>query len=171
MSYLRRWNGSSWEYVDAKNADTANSAVNADKLENNTVIDILKKVYPIGSIYINANTATNPASLLGFGTWVRYGNGRVLVSQDGSQSEFNSLGETGGAKTHTLTVNQLPAHHFNYESFVSSGVTNHANQLHRDSNYRGSYNRRSRTTNTLGGNQPHNNLQPYIVVYMWRRTA
>lgn len=171
MSYLRRWNGSSWEYVDAKNADYANSAVNADKLENNTVIDILKKVYPIGSIYINANTATNPASLLGFGTWVRYGNGRVLVSQDGSQSEFNSLGETGGAKTHTLTVSQLPAHNFGYQSFVPASTNGYANQLHSHGGYRASYGHVNRTTNTLGGNQPHNNLQPYIVVYMWRRTA
>ncbi len=167
MSYLRRWNGSSWEYVDTKNADTANSAINADKLENNTVIDILNKVYPIGSIYINANTATNPASLLGFGTWARYGNGRVLVSQDGSQSEFNSLGETGGAKTHKLTVNEMPSHAHSYTDDSPSGFSH--SLLRRGGAGEGS--KPTRITSSVGGNQPHNNLQPYIVVYMWRRTA
>ena len=48
-----------------------------------------------------------PATLMGFGTWTRYGEGRVLVSQTSSDSQFDTLGETGGSKTHTLSIAEL----------------------------------------------------------------
>ena len=67
-------------------------------------------LYPVGSIYINASVSTNPSTLFGFGTWVEFGKGRVLVGVDTGQTEFDTLGETGGAKTHTLTINEMPAH-------------------------------------------------------------
>ena len=65
--------------------------------------------YPVGSIYINASVATNPATLLGFGTWAAFGAGRVMVGLDAGQTEFDTAEETGGAKTHTLTTGELPA--------------------------------------------------------------
>lgn len=55
-------------------------------------------IYPVGSVYINASDATNPGTLLGFGTWVEIGSGRVLVGQDTGDADFNVLGETGGSK-------------------------------------------------------------------------
>ena len=68
-------------------------------------------IYPTSSsIYTNAGTDTSPATLMGFGTWTRYGEGRVLVSQTSSDSQFDTLGETGGSKTHTLSIAELPAH-------------------------------------------------------------
>lgn len=66
------------------------------------VQDALQAVYPVGSVYINADSATNPSTLLGFGTWAAIGAGRVLVGQDTGDSLFNSLGETGGSKDATL---------------------------------------------------------------------
>ena len=64
----------------------------------------LSDVYPVGSIYINAAVATKPGTLLGFGTWAAFGAGRVMVGIDAAQTEFDTLEETGGAKTHTLTT-------------------------------------------------------------------
>jgi hypothetical protein len=70
----------------------------------------LSSVYPVGSVYINASVSTNPGTLLGFGTWAAFGAGRVMVGLDAGQAEFNTLGQTGGTKTHTLTVNEIPSH-------------------------------------------------------------
>jgi microcystin-dependent protein len=86
--------------------------------------------YPVGSIYTNAAVYTNPGTLLGFGTWVKFGEGKVLVGQDGTDIDFNALGETGGSKTHTLTENEMPSHNHSYTDkyvayappeYVSSG--------------------------------------------------
>lgn len=65
--------------------------------------------WPIGSVFISV-VATNPSVLLGFGTWAALAAGRVLVSQDAGQTEFDTLRETGGAKTHTLTEQEIPSH-------------------------------------------------------------
>jgi microcystin-dependent protein len=65
--------------------------------------------YPVGSIYIN-NTAADPNVFMGFGTWVAFGSGRVLVGLDSGQAEFDTLDKTGGAKTHTLTTAEIPSH-------------------------------------------------------------
>ena len=65
--------------------------------------------WPIGSVFIST-VATDPSDLLGFGTWSAIGAGKVLIGQDAGDSDFNTLGETGGAKTVLLDVNQIPAH-------------------------------------------------------------
>jgi microcystin-dependent protein len=127
----------------------------------------LQAVYPVGSIYINAAVATNPGTLLGFGTWAAFGAGRVIVGLNAADSDFDTAQETGGTKTHTLTTAELPSHTHtsalrgNGEDedvdFPSAG----------DSTNPG----RTMTTDATGGGGAHNNLQPYIVAYMWRRTA
>ena len=77
---------------------------------NVTVTEVLKKAYPVGSIYINATSSTNPATLLGFGTWSAFGAGRVMVGIDSEDADFDTAEETGGAKTVTLTTAQMPEH-------------------------------------------------------------
>jgi hypothetical protein len=62
----------------------------------------LSAAWPVGSIF-TATVSTNPATLLGFGTWAAHGTGRVLVAIDATQTEFDTGGETGGAKTHSHT--------------------------------------------------------------------
>ena len=132
----------------------------------------LQAVYPVGSIYINAAVATNPGTLLGFGTWVAFGAGRVMVGIDASQTEFDTLEETGGAKTHTLTTSELPSHtHAN-----SSNNSGSNNNLHHSNDSfvavgDGSSNTATLTSSATGSGSAHNNLQPYIVVYMWKRTV
>jgi len=121
--------------------------------------------WPVGSIFIAA-VATNPATLLGGGTWARYGQGRVLVSQDSGQAEFDTVNETGGAKTHTLTTAEIPAHTHTLYGTVQAADGAARRQLTDIAN--GNNNVQSGST---GGGGAHNNLQPYIVVYMWQRTA
>lgn len=156
---------------------------------------ILESVYPVGSIYINASVSTNPGTLLGFGTWTAFGAGRVLVGLDGTQTEFDTAEETGGTKTHTLTSNEMPTHthtqnahghsvtdpgHTHTHSGSSNGafgsngsfVTTGGGGFTTGSSTTGiSIANATATNQNTGGGAAHNNLQPYIVVYMWKRTA
>ena len=126
-------------------------------------------VYPIGSIYITTNTV-DPSVLFG-GKWERYAAGRCLVGYQSGDNEFGTVGATGGEKTHTLTVQELASHkHTIYVNIPGSGAY--------DGDYFGStlygkyikYEWFAESSNT-GGDQPHNNLQPYVVVYMYRRIS
>jgi len=121
-------------------------------------------VYPVGSIYFNAQVATNPATLLGFGTWAAYGGGRVMVGVH-SSGTFDGLNETGGAETHTLSVNELPSHTHSFAD--NTGNTN----VSIDDIAHTITNRVTGTTGATGGGDAHNNIQPYITVYMWKRTG
>ena len=137
---------------------------------NVNVIEVLKKAYPIGSVYINASNSTNPASLLGFGTWVAFGAGKVMVGLDAGDTSFDTVGETGGEKTHTLTVAEMPAHKHKFG--YTGGNTDATGSPYSVGKAIGHdpSNVYSETTST-GGDGSHNNLQPYIVVYFWKRTA
>ena len=123
-------------------------------------------LYPVGSIYSNAAVATNPGTLLGFGTWTAFGAGRVMVGLDaGGDTDFDTVEETGGAKTHTLTISEMPAHTHTYlEDYATGTYGPNATGIVKDGT-------RSKNTGSTGGDTAHNNLQPYIVVYMWKRTA
>jgi len=124
----------------------------------------LQAVYPVGSIYINAAVSTNPGTLLGFGTWAAFGAGRVIVGLNAADSDFDTAQETGGAKTHTLTIDEMPSH--NHSVTMSTSDTDNNNLSEGDTSGTSSF-----TTSSTGGGSAHNNLQPYIVAYMWRRTA
>jgi len=126
------------------------------------VLSVLNSMYPVGSIYVNASVSTNPATLLGFGTWTAFGAGRVMVGLDSGQTEFDTLGETGGSKTHTLTVDEMPEHSHSYTSSATIATGDYIS--------RGEVATSTRSTDSSGGGEAHNNLQPYIVVYMWKRT-
>lgn len=130
-----------------------------------TVADVLKVIYPVGSIYMNASDSTNPGTLLGFGTWSAHGAGRVNVGVGTSDQAF-AAGATGGASTHTLQTSEIPAHNHNF-SGVNAGSGNNGSSYPWVAD---NTNRTPATANT-GGGGAHNNLQPYVVVYMWKRTA
>jgi len=127
----------------------------------------LQAVYPVGSIYINAAVTTNPATLLGFGTWTAFGTGRVIVGYNASDTDFDALQETGGAKTHTLTTAEMPSH-THTSSLRGNGEDELQNIPSASDNTDPSL---TMTTAATGGGGAHNNVQPYIVAYMWRRTA
>ena len=121
-------------------------------------------VYPVGSIYFNAAVATNPATLLGFGTWAAYGGGRVMVGVH-SSGTFDGLNETGGSETQTLSVANLPSH--THDTNINGGNSTDGNPAIAS----GGGDTGNITTGATGSGTAHNNLQPYITVYMWKRTA
>ncbi len=121
--------------------------------------------YPVGSIYMNASDSVNPATLFGFGTWARFGQGRVLVGLDSTDTDFDTIEETGGAKTHTLTEAEMPSHNHASGWYGPRGADGSASHFATSSSSYPSVN-----TGSSGGDGAHNNLQPYITVYMWVRT-
>ena len=124
----------------------------------------IQAIYPVGSIYINAAVATNPGTLLGFGTWTAFGTGKVMVGFDTNDADFNTVQETGGAKTHTLSVAELPSH--THTVVMSTSDTDQGNLSQGATSGTSTY-----TSAATGGGGAHNNVQPYIVAYMWRRTG
>lgn len=143
-----------------------------------------QNAYPIGSIYINASNSTNPSTLLGFGTWAAFGAGRVLVGIDSGDTDFDTAEETNGVKEVTLTAAQsgVPAHAHKFritgDSTPDSGTTGGIVVSPAGSTVNGvAGNPTDAAGQQIGGNtaadasSAHTNLQPYIVVYMWKRTA
>ena len=143
--------------------------------------NIFEKIYPVGSIYINAAVSTNPGTLLGFGTWVAFGAGKVPVGIDSSDTDFDTAEETGGGKTASTT---LPNHvHQWYDGtrsgsgstidFFTGAVSGSFNSSGNADNFSGdpdtgNYYTANPTTNP---SITVSTIQPYIVVYMWKRTA
>lgn len=142
--------------------------------------------YQIGDIYITTDD-TDPAIKFGYGEWEAFGAGKSLVAIDTGDTDFDTVEETGGAKTHTLTVSEMPSHNhggstssnnaYNTTSvYGSSGSTNHVaqqwggNYIGADSTYQ-SRTIHSHTISSQGGGSAHSIMNPYIVVYMWKRTA
>lgn len=125
------------------------------------------EAFPVGSVFI-AVVSTNPGTLLGYGTWSAFGAGRVLVGRDAADVDFDTAEETGGAKTVTLTTTEMPAHvHGELAPTTASGG---AMRFAVDTNASGSV-AAGLNTASIGGGAAHNNLQPYIVCYFWKRTA
>jgi len=121
----------------------------------------------VGSLY-TSTLATNPGTLLGTGTWAAFGAGRVMVGLDSGDTDFDTVEETGGAKTVTLTEAQMPAHvHGELAPTTASGG---AMRFAVDTNASGSV-AAGLNTASAGSGEAHPNLPPYIVVYMWKRTA
>ena len=124
----------------------------------------LQAVYPVGSIYINATNSSNPATLLGFGTWAAFAAGRVMVGFDSTDSDFDASEETGGSKNKTLSVSELPAHTHTIAASTSDTDAGGISQGNTTSTT-------NVNTGSTGSTSAFSLLQPYITVYMWKRTA
>jgi len=165
----------------------SNNSITAAMLLKSSV---MAAIYPVGSLYMNANVSTNPATLLGMGTWEQFGRGRVIVSQS-TDSRFNSVRETGGSYSHVLTDSQVPVRdhkHFVFRNgevpFGIGAVTSSTATASYGHDGSESYNARKSASSFQAPNvgltsdpttsptaSAHNNIQPYIVAYVWRRTA
>ena len=130
----------------------------------------ISNAYPVGSLYMNATNSTNPATLLGFGTWSSFGAGRVLIGIDSGDTDFDTAEETGGSKTHTLSVAELPAHSHTISGNISRSGHSYEHHQYNSRMPGENFDTNPSVSNTGSGNA-HNNVQPYIVVYMWKRTA
>jgi hypothetical protein len=165
-------------------APTATAGTNTTQLSTTAfVTTALRTLYPIGSIY-TSTVSTNPNTLFGFGTWVAYGEGRVLIGASGSGLYI--AGNTGGSAdavvvshTHTATVTD-PGHIHDFPNCKSaqSGFDNGgASALDAVNERDPSLTTNTSTTgitvanSTTGVSGTNANLQPYVVVYMWHRTA
>lgn len=117
--------------------------------------------YPVGAIYLSV-TDTDPATLFG-GTWERIG-GRFLLGAD----DTYTAGSTGGEAEHTLTIDEMPRHNHEIDNLNSAGNTTPfmTVQAQDKVGYGGNV-----QTMYAGGSQPHNNMPPYLVVYMWKRVS
>ena len=172
-----------------------------------TLADVVDALYPVGALKFSANNV-NPGTYLAGTTWAAWGPGRVLVGFDSGQTEFDTAEETGGAKTHQLTTNEMPSH-----THVQDAHT-HVQNAHTHTQDAHSHGQQIRNTGTAGtagtqggsaannatagttatatavnqsttavnqnatavnqstgGGQPHNNMPPYIVGFMFKRTA
>ena len=156
-------------------AKIADDAVTAAKIAAGALIDA---VYPVGAIFTTVTNYADSAAVvtaIGGTTWTAFGAGRVLVGLDSSDTDFDTVEETGGAKTITLDVTQIPAH--THDVQVTQRVTGDdaaggSRVLTADRNITTStLDITGMTAKTTGGGLAHDNVQPYIVVYMWKRTA
>lgn len=137
-------------------------------------LSILKTVYPIGSIYMSISNA-NPNSLFGFGTWERIQDTFLLAA-----GSTYAGGSTGGEAEHTLTVNEMPSHKHNFGGDGTKIIQNDSSINKTGTAYptRAGINIGADWSDSgylallnTGGGQPHNNMPPYLSVYMWKRTA
>jgi hypothetical protein len=146
----------------------------------------LQALHPVGSIYINATNATNPGTLLGFGTWTAFGAGRVPVGFNAADPSFDTAEETGGSK------DAIVVSHTHTGTTANAGTHNHAGTIaqslggfHPGGFEEGRGNpdwsvaamatagdhTHTFTTDSAGSSGTNANLQPYITVFMWKRTA
>lgn len=149
----------------------------------------LAALYPVGSIYTNATSAVNPGTLLGFGTWTAFAAGRVMVGFNASNALFDTAEETGGSAdainvshTHTATSTVTdPGHNHQMGAQDSTANDGGATTSEFVRNYPSVVNPTSSTATTgitvattvasAGSSGTNANYQPYITVYMWKRTA
>lgn len=166
-------------------APTASVGTNTTQLATAALVfAAMQALYPVGTIYSNISVSTNPATLLGFGTWEGIA-GRVVVGLDAGNTAFDTVGETGGSAdaivvshTHTATVTD-PTHSHTVSPPIYYGTGGGASGA--GGNTDGSSGS-AQTTNsvstgisvsnsTTGSSGTNANLQPYVVAYVWKRTA
>lgn len=132
---------------------------------------LLDRMYPVNSIYISTNS-TSPASLYG-GSWERYGTGRALISASDTDTDFKA-GTTGGSKTHnhnpgtfgaqiSLSGKNIIARRVTLPSF--KGDVRYIGDI-----YGGSFDA-TQGAAIVGHSDPASSMEPYVAVYVWRRTA
>lgn len=150
-----------------------------------TIEDTLERFWPVGSIYPSVVSA-NPAVTLGFGTWVAFGSGRAIVGVDPGDSDFDAAEKTSGAKTVALVESELPAHshavndpqHSHVQgvnSATTGGTSGYTPDTSTNTRVNSGYSTSPASTGitiaNTGGGGAHNNVQPSIAVYLWKRTA
>lgn len=168
-------NGSASESFSAS---TATAGTNTTQVATTAfVTTALDAVYPVGAIFTTVTAYANSAAVvaaIGGTTWVAFGAGKVIIGVDSSDTDFDTVEETGGSKTHALTTAEMPAHTHTASISSTTDTGNNVNQAGGGRPYmrQGSNNGGlTATTDSTGGGSAHTIVQPYITVYMWKRTA
>lgn len=167
------------------------------KLLKDYIQSVAGAIYPVGSIFMSVSPA-NPSTYFG-GTWVAWGSGRVPVGINTADSDFSTVEKTGGASTVALTAAQMPSHSHAKGTLAAASGGSHGHNLNLtkaawgvdgapnkvvvdSTGYTAMTNKAtasggshghtiSGSTASAGSGSAHSNLQPYIVCYMWKRTA
>lgn len=142
--------------------------------DSNIFVNIAGEAYPVGSIYMSVNN-TNPSVLFG-GTWERLKDTFLLASGD-----TYTAGNTGGEATHKLTVNEMPSHTHeqNAHTHTIGSLARYATGGNANASVGAGYGNTQNyktgsttaTNQNTGGSQAHNNMPPYLTVFMWKRIA
>lgn len=163
-------------YVSEEEQESATVPLNADTLEGHNVNSLLDRIYPVGSIYMSISS-TNPTTLFG-GTWEQIKDTFLL-----SAGDTYTAGAIGGEATHTLIENELPAISGTVDfrawgsgapflhpegAFASLGEQSDTALGFASGGTEDGY---RRLKYSFGNGKAHNNMPPYLAVYMWRRTA
>ena len=156
-------------FPDKTNMNTDPTIPETSKVTDSNINEIKNAInnliFPIGSIIYNADSTFDPNTVYG-GTWVKI-EGRLIIGYDASDSDFSTLGATGGSKTHTQTIDEMPRHRHKNDN-GDYGATD------------GFYGVATNTPQGSGGDvytlyegngQPMNIMNPYFVANIWRRTA
>ena len=126
--------------------------------------------YPVGAIFTTVTAYADSAAVvtaIGGTTWVAFAAGKMLIGLDSSDTDFDTVEETGGAKTHTLTEAEMPAHTHTYDKMTGQSGGCGVNMA--GSNGCPAYT--STASSSTGSGSAHSIMNPYIAVYMWKRTA
>ncbi|CAB5222735.1 hypothetical protein UFOVP371_29 [uncultured Caudovirales phage] len=168
-------------FAGTPTAPTASAGTSNTQLSTTAFVQAaIALLYPVGSIYTNASVATNPGTLLGFGTWTAFGAGRVMVGFNSGNALFDTAEETGGSAdaitvshTHTATVTDPGHSHAGgaQSPIIFGSGSNPENKVPGQQNTSSAVTGISVTNSTTGSSGTNANYQPYITVYMWKRTA
>lgn len=160
---------------DWVNGETIATAERMKHIEEG-IVDLYNAIFPVGQIVIKGDNE-DYSNWLGF-TWERTAVGKVLVGIDSTDTDFNTIGKTSGEKAHKLTIDEMPTH----KPTVVMSYTTTQTHTHADGTYAksfveganpsdGTYEVNDERIKIIGGDKPHNNLQPYQVVAYWKRIA
>lgn len=148
---------------------SADSAANSTKLGGKSLAEIMLDLYPVGAVYISVNS-TSPASLFG-GTWEQLQDRFLLAA-----GSTYSAGSTGGEATHTLTVDEIPSHSHDMPNpdwtsgdYVKTWPA--WASLYKASQKSSEFSCAPGSTQNTGSSIAHNNMPPYLAVYMWKRVS
>ena len=136
--------------------------LNAGTLGGMTLTQIFDALYPVGCIY-QSTVSTSPAELFGVGTWEQLKDRFLLAAGD-----RYSPGSTGGESEHKLTQNEMPAHTHDVKSWSYGTI---AGGDYNTINIKNDVKNATLVSESTGGSQPHNNMPPYLSVYMWKRVS
>lgn len=163
---------SPWERIASEiDLDASNIFIGIPDVSSTTVEGAIEElatekanleVFPVGYVYISVDS-TNPGTVLGYGTWSQIAQGRMLVGQNDSDADFNVAEETGGSKTQFFTTD-IP-------SFDSGGPSALANDRQSGSQPRVGNNHTHTVNPPATASDTKSIMNPYFVVYMWKRTA